>query len=204
MQTEVSVRRLSPGDAFRVDMGCSGHLDYRMIYTTAGRAYVKPLGRREYQIKDADGAVLAEFGKPGDPVNISLETQVILLEKAMEDEEDLIGIGPATGGPAPAKTARVTKITSSKNGKTPAARLLKPCKPETKRGRLLALMVAGEQRFGVLEKKMEMKRNEIITYCSEMNRDYGIGYTVGDATVTIQLPAGCVSPFTMPEEEDLI
>ena len=201
---ELAVRRLGIGDTFRVNLGPHGHIDYRLLFKNDCRAYVKPLERKTRQIKSAEG-VLAEFEKPGDPINISPETQVTLLEKQMDEDliggdefDDLIGDAPARPKVAVAPRA------SAKNGKPAAAKLLKSCKPETKRGRLLALMVAGEQRFSALEKKMEMKRNEIITYCSEMNRDYGIGYTVGENLVTIHLPIGCESPFTAAPDDDLI
>ena len=78
----------------------------------------------------------------------------------------------------------------SKKGKPPADTLLKPVKPNGKRGKLLkAIMDNGNtEELAHLERVMKANRNSVLSFLFMLNKDHGIGYALTGGSVVIHLP----------------
>lgn len=187
----MQVCQLSPGQAFAVDLGPHGRIDYRLIYVNNCRAYVEPLMKKKKIIKDSlsdlTGETLAEFDAPGGRQNISPNTEVEPLDIEMER----VGTIDKDGGFVGAKSKRGERDFPPKIQE-------RPVRPNTTRARLLDALLAGETRIPALMKKFDMDRGLLVAHVHEMWKCHGYGYSVvGDAIKV-------VPPLASDDVEDLL
>lgn len=73
--------------------------------------------------------------------------------------------------------------------------LLKPVKPDSKRGLVLAFFLPQPRSIREAMAEFGYTRSNVLSHLFILQKDHGIGYElVGDAA-TIKLPAGCTDPF---------
>ncbi len=92
--------------------------------------------------------------------------------------------------------------TRKKGGKATGAKLLKPVKAESKRGKFLQWFLDGDNTRSVREAMAEfsMTRSNALSYLYMIQKDHGIGYILLGDMATITLPEGCTDPFSENQE----
>jgi hypothetical protein len=84
-----------------------------------------------------------------------------------------------------------------RGGKETGARLLKPVRRKSKRGRFLEWFLEGNGSRSVREAMAEfgMTRSNALSYLYMIQKDHGIGYVLVGDVATVTLPDGCDDPF---------
>lgn len=170
--TTTTVSQLSPGQAFRVDLGPAGHLDYVLMYSNNCRARVKSMARtkrtitRRDDLSDLTGeapAVVAQFDAPGAETDISPGTECAPLEVAerSDDIDDLLGTAPAPRAARKAATPGATR----------------PLDPATKRGRVVGMLAAGKT-FQQVCAELGINRGCALSHLSDARKFNGVQYAV--------------------------
>jgi hypothetical protein len=93
--------------------------------------------------------------------------------------------------------------TRTKGGKDTNAKLLKPVKMSSKRGKFLAWYLSNPEASASVREAMAefgMTRSNVLSYLYMIQKDHGIGYGLVGDTATIQMPEGCTNPFDVEWE----
>lgn len=179
--TEMTVAQLRPGQAFRVDLGASGHLDYRLIYANNCRAHVEPLERGKKSIVASDGSVLAEFCLPGGKVNIAPGTVCLPIGGLMDELDEMLGTDTAAPSSAREKHGSYDIFHAPRVG-------MPPMRPNTKRDQMLKLILAGTDSVTKLMAHFAMKRTLVLAHVWEMWNTNGWGYGVSGDKIVVTAP----------------
>lgn len=179
--TEVPISNLPVGSVCRSEFIDT---DFRLVFVNQCRALVEPVRRQRREIKDHEGAVIAEFDSPGGRYNISPGTLVV---PVADNEHRSVSTAPGSPSMPPRRGS----------GK-PAQVPLRQANPATKRGRLFALLLespTGDSNIKTLMSAMAMERSAVMTYLFETWRDHGMGYQMlNDDVVRVSMLPG-VEPF---------
>ena len=170
----MQVSQLAPGSAFRVDLGPSGHIDYRLVYKTNCGAYVEYMKKTKKKIKHADPladltgeeTTTTEIEAAAGATTISLGTECEPLVEEI-DIDDLVGDAP--------RKARA-KTTGGK----------RELKPATKRGQVVAMLSAGKTVSHVCE-KLGIKRTCCMSHLSDARKFNGVTYEVSGEKVKVTI-----------------
>lgn len=172
------VYKLRPGQAFRIWLGKSQYLDYRLIHSNECRAYVEPLNRRKLDILD---------DAPGGRVSIAPSCECEIIDEELDEM-----MKNTTGA---VKTTEKKKDAIAKRGadrKFEPAKQTRPVRAGTIRADLLAAMEAGNSDIPKLMKQFDMARSLLIAHVHEMHKCHGYGYSVVGDVVKIVRPVGGV------------
>lgn len=73
--------------------------------------------------------------------------------------------------------------------------LLKPVKPESKRGQVLAFFLPQPRSIREAMAEFGTTRSNILSHLFILQKDHGIGYSLSGDAATILLPEGCTDPY---------
>lgn len=73
--------------------------------------------------------------------------------------------------------------------------LLKPVKPNSKRGLVLAFFLPQPRSIREAMAEFGYSRSNVLSHLFILQKDHGIGYTLSGDAATILLPEGCTDPF---------
>lgn len=73
--------------------------------------------------------------------------------------------------------------------------LLKPVKPNSKRGMVLAFFLPQPRSIREAMAEFGYSRSNVLSHLFILQKDHGIGYTLTGDAATILLPEGCTDPF---------
>ena len=73
--------------------------------------------------------------------------------------------------------------------------LLKPVKPESKRGLVLKFFLPQPRSIREAMAEFSTTRSNILSHLFILQKDHGIGYSLTGDAASIMLPAGCTDPF---------
>lgn len=73
--------------------------------------------------------------------------------------------------------------------------LLKPVKPNSKRGLVLAFFLPQPRSIREAMAEFGYSRSNVLSHLFILQKDHGIGYTLTGDAATILLPEGCTDPF---------
>lgn len=176
MEDSIPVRRVPVDGVFSID-----GLRYTMLKQSPGSAYV--------QLPNGDKSTISN-GALCTVIDTELEDMLgtpmaVTTKKAKKaDAPAAVGTSGPKGSPGP-QGAAVPK--PKRGGGKPALAGKRPANPETKRGKVLALLLKTSS-VAAAEKAFGMARSAVLTYCFEIHRDHGWGYVIDGDKVNYTLP----------------
>jgi hypothetical protein len=144
-------------------------------------------------IKQSPGSAYVQM-PDGSKSTISNGALCIIIDSEMED---MLGVPMAITAKKVKRDAIATTSTPAaavaprekvkRGGGKPALAGKRPANPETKRGKVLALLLKTPS-VAAVEKAFGMIRSAVLTYCFEIHRDHGMGYTIDGDKINYILP----------------